>query len=140
MTRILIAIDSTFFLPLIGDYLATLHSDQNVTVRVLHVVEPLEGSSGWPNDQCQIDAEELVVTVVQKLRERCAKISFEGDVVLGHPKEVILDQAATWKADLILMGSHGRRGVNRFLLGSVSAAVATHAHCSVVILRQFEAN
>jgi nucleotide-binding universal stress UspA family protein len=33
------------------------------------------------------------------------------------------------------MGSHGRRGINRFLLGSVSEAVAAHAHCSVEIIR-----
>ena len=42
-----------------------------------------------------------------------------------------------WNAsyDLIVVGSHGRRGFRRFLLGSVSEAVAMNAHCSVVVVR-----
>jgi len=53
----------------------------------------------------------------------------------GTPKELILEEAQRWGADIIVMGSHGRRGINRFLLGSVSEAVAAHAHCSVEIIR-----
>lgn len=51
-------------------------------------------------------------------------------------KELILSEAAEWNADLIVVGSHGRRGVSRVLLGSVSEAVALHAQCSVEIIRQ----
>jgi nucleotide-binding universal stress UspA family protein len=51
------------------------------------------------------------------------------------PKERILSEATKWGADLIVVGSHGRRGVNRFLLGSVSEAVALHANCSLEIIR-----
>lgn len=54
----------------------------------------------------------------------------------GHAEEVILDEAEKWGADLIVLGSHGYSGWQRFLLGSVSNAVATHAHCSVEIVRQ----
>lgn len=54
---------------------------------------------------------------------------------LGEPRTAILDAAKTWGADLIVLGSHGRRGLDRFLLGSVSEAVATHAHCSVEVIR-----
>ncbi|HSE22464.1 MAG TPA: universal stress protein [Pyrinomonadaceae bacterium] len=53
----------------------------------------------------------------------------------GNPKEVILEEAKKWNADLIVVGSHGRRGFKRFLLGSVSEAVAMNAHCSVVVVR-----
>lgn len=56
-------------------------------------------------------------------------------VLSGNPKEVILEEAKKWNADLIVVGSHGRRGFKRFLLGSVSEAVAMNAHCSVVIVR-----
>jgi nucleotide-binding universal stress UspA family protein len=52
------------------------------------------------------------------------------------PKEIILQNAEEWGADLIVCGSHGRRGLSRFLLGSVSEAVASHAKCSVEIIRQ----
>jgi nucleotide-binding universal stress UspA family protein len=54
---------------------------------------------------------------------------------LGEPCGVILDTAKKWGADLIVLGSHGRRGLDRFLLGSVSEAVAIHAACSVQVVR-----
>jgi nucleotide-binding universal stress UspA family protein len=57
-------------------------------------------------------------------------------VPAATPKELILSEAAEWEADLIVVGSHGRRGVNRLVLGSVSEAVALHANCSVEIIRR----
>jgi nucleotide-binding universal stress UspA family protein len=53
----------------------------------------------------------------------------------GNPKAVILEEAKNWNADLIVVGSHGRRGIKRLLLGSVSEAVAMKAPCSVVVVR-----
>mgnify|MGYP000974779602 CR=1 FL=1 len=57
----------------------------------------------------------------------------------GIAKSVILDEAEKWGADLIVVGSHGYKGMQRFLLGSVSQAVATHATCSVEIVRAKQA-
>jgi nucleotide-binding universal stress UspA family protein len=54
---------------------------------------------------------------------------------LGRPKEAIVDTAEQWPADLIVMGSHGRHGVGRFLLGSVSLSVLSQAPCSVAIVK-----
>ena len=48
---------------------------------------------------------------------------------------MIVEEAERWGADLILVGSHGYGSVKRFMLGSVSQAVATHAPCSVEIVR-----
>ena len=53
----------------------------------------------------------------------------------GSPKQVIVEQAEQWGADLIVVGCHGFGPVKRFLLGSVSQAVAVHAPCSVEIVR-----
>ncbi|MFN7948088.1 MAG: universal stress protein [Blastocatellia bacterium] len=53
----------------------------------------------------------------------------------GKAEEVILDEADRWGANLIVLGSHGYRGFKRFLLGSVSQNVASHAKCSVEIVR-----
>ncbi len=52
-----------------------------------------------------------------------------------EPKAVILDEASSWEADLIVVGSHGRHGMDRLLMGSVSEAVAFHANCSVEVVR-----
>ncbi len=51
-------------------------------------------------------------------------------------KEAIIEKAKEFKADLIVMGSHGRTGIERFLLGSVSQAVVSHAPCSVEIIKK----
>jgi|SRR5450432_1530850 nucleotide-binding universal stress UspA family protein len=54
---------------------------------------------------------------------------------IGEPRAVILDTAKAWRADLIVLGSHWRRGLDRLLLGSVSESVAIHADCSVEVVR-----
>jgi nucleotide-binding universal stress UspA family protein len=53
----------------------------------------------------------------------------------GDPKSKIPDAARDWRADLIVLGSHGRKGMGHFLIGSVSEAVARHADCSVEVVR-----
>ena len=52
----------------------------------------------------------------------------------GDPRQVIVDYANECRADLIVMGSHGKTGLDR-MLGSVSDSVARHAPCSVEIVR-----
>jgi len=57
-------------------------------------------------------------------------------VLAASPKEVILQEAAAWPADWIVLGSHGSSGLSRFLIGSTSETVATHAVCSVEVVRK----
>ncbi len=53
----------------------------------------------------------------------------------ASPEECILDTAAKSSTDLIILGSRGKKGVERFLLGSVASKVASYASCSVLIVR-----
>jgi nucleotide-binding universal stress UspA family protein len=66
-----------------------------------------------------------------------AEAGFKAETLLreGDVRETILDTAQEWKADLIVIGSRGRSGVQRLLLGSVAEPVARHAPCSVEIVR-----
>lgn len=52
----------------------------------------------------------------------------------GSPGSAICDQAKTWQADLIMVGSHGRKGLGEIFLGSVSNYVIHHAPCSVMVV------
>ncbi|HHE32434.1 MAG TPA: universal stress protein [Chlorobaculum parvum] len=54
----------------------------------------------------------------------------------GEPKEVIISQAEQWGADLIVMGSHGRSGLMRLMMGSVAEAVYRSASIPVLLIKQ----
>lgn len=61
-----------------------------------------------------------------------------GQVLPGSPQSVILEEAEKWKADLIVVGSHGYGTWHRLILGSVSQAIVLHANCSVEVVRRCE--
>ena len=69
------------------------------------------------------------------LKQAGLKLQDRQPIPLDDPRNVILALAQTWPADLIVLGSHGRRGWDRFLMGSVAEGVAVHAHCSVEVIR-----
>ena len=68
--------------------------------------------------------------ILQNRGFRSQGISTEGD-----PETAITDYAKKWGADLIVVGSHDRSRVERFLLGSVSESIVKHAPCSVLIIK-----
>ena len=78
-------------------------------------------------------ARELVERIANELRSTGFKV--DTAVEVGDIREKIIDSAAEWGADLIVVGSHGRSGIPRLLLGSVAEFVARHAKCSVEIVR-----
>jgi len=81
-----------------------------------------------------------VAAAAATLRRCCPQASVSTVVKPGDPKYALIDLADDWEeegtktADCIFLGARGVRGVERFLLGSVSTAVAMNAHCSVEIV------
>lgn len=57
-----------------------------------------------------------------------------GTVRVGSPAHVILNVAREWDADLVVLGTHGRRGLPRFFLGSVAETVLRKAPCSALVI------
>lgn len=70
-----------------------------------------------------------------KSSENTSQLEITGEILEGSPKKLIVEEAAKWGADLIVLGSHGRGAIGRAFLGSVSLAVISHAKCSVEIVR-----
>lgn len=81
-------------------------------------------------------AEKIVEKAATVIRNKNPELTIETAVIEGTPKNVILDEAESFGADLIILGSHGYGAIDRFLLGSVSQSVALHAKCSVEIVRK----
>ena len=81
-------------------------------------------------------AEAVIESAMRKLKEASEKtLKISHEIIDGPPSQVIVEEAESWRADLIVMGSRGLGAWNRLLLGSVSSAVVHHAKCSVEIVR-----
>lgn len=104
-------------------------------LKVVHAIEPIEAIAAWPSEQYTKEAEQLVDWVTKRLSAAFPQLKVQGAVLEGFATEQIVDVAQAWGADLIVVGSHGKRGMTRFLMGSVSSAVVSHAPCSVLVLR-----
>lgn len=78
-------------------------------------------------------AHELVASVREAfLKEGCAVMA---EVLTGHPSHTIICHAEKHRAEVVVVGSRGLTGQDRFLLGSVSESVVRHAPCSVLVIR-----
>jgi nucleotide-binding universal stress UspA family protein len=144
MKKILLAIDDSKFSEAATQLLVEQARPNETEVRVLHVVEPpsllvAREMGGYDPEMERVweaetkKSEALVASTAAKLTAK--GINATGAVEQGHAKSKILDMGEQWPADLIVMGSHGRKGLERFLMGSVSETVARHAVCSVEIAR-----
>lgn len=84
-----------------------------------------------------LDHAREAATKAQKLMEQAGlKSSIEVPLEWDIPSRMILAEAEKWHAHMIVLGSHGRRGFDRWTMGSVSEAVALNAGCSVEVIRE----
>jgi nucleotide-binding universal stress UspA family protein len=145
--KILLAVDGSEYSRKAANEIARRPWPAGSTVEILSVIESLyfPVTDTWAVPETSyVEAEAALKEQTQtaindaekQIRERQGTaLEIITKVVEGHPVSKILDEAESWGADLIVLGSHGYRGLKRFLLGSVSNAVASHAHCSVEIVR-----
>ena len=144
--KILLAIDDSKFSEAAIQMVVAQARPQDTEVRVLHVLLPPSlllgremGGGGYDPELETIwkaqreQAKALVTKTTGMLRASGFNVTSTLDE--GDPKSRIIDVASEWNADLIVLGSHGRKGLDRFLMGSVAESVARHANCSVEIVR-----
>jgi nucleotide-binding universal stress UspA family protein len=87
-------------------------------------------------DQVRERREQLAQVLVERGRDEGVEVSFL--VWTGDPGDEIVEAARSERADMVLVGSHGRGAVGRFFLGSVSEHVVRHAPCPVLVVRPME--
>jgi len=139
MTNVLLAIDGPVYGKVILDFVANHQWVPGTNFKIIHSIELPSGIDAWPEGR--FDGKELKTTkdllteMTAKLEKSLPKANVSYSICYGSPKEQILNEATTWPAHMIVMGSHGRPGLQHFLLGSVSLSVMMHAHCSTIIVR-----
>jgi nucleotide-binding universal stress UspA family protein len=135
--KILIGIEDSIFSENAARFVAQRPWHSGTQVRLISAVEmdPMSGYVELEKSEIYNQASEVIDRAVAILRGGGAEFEITTKIVEGNPKHVILDEADHWNPDLIVVGSHGRSGLGRFLLGSVSQAIALHAPCSVEIVR-----
>jgi nucleotide-binding universal stress UspA family protein len=118
---------------------------EGTTVKIISVPElpvlvgefPYYDPEQWKDmaNKMEAQARENVKNAGTALEKTGVQIETEVTDPKDSPAGAIVEAADDWRADLIVMGSHGRRGLDRIVLGSVSESVALHAHCSVEVVR-----
>ena len=139
--KILVGIDDSKFSKNLVCALVTQFRTENAEILALHVLEPVEPVA--PPEMSQGYAPELedqkkpAFALLEGIADELRKAGFSARtaVEIGDVRETIIGRATAWDANLILIGSHGKRGIRNFLLGSVAESVARHAKCSVEIVR-----
>jgi len=139
--KILVGIDDSKFSEAALRAVASQFRPPNVEICVLHVIQPItfsvppQMSAKYAPEleEQQKEARALVEWAGTTLRAAGFKVDTR--VETGDVRLKIIDVAAEWNADLIIVGSHGRGGLPRLLLGSVAEFVARNAKSSVQIVR-----
>jgi nucleotide-binding universal stress UspA family protein len=145
--KILIGVDGSPYSDAAIDEVARRVWPEGSEVRVVHAFElPLSPTPEvWAmpaNYYEQLDhalrsqSQSIVEEAVEKLKAGSGEsLKVDSEIIPGSPRAALIDEAARWKADLIVVGSHGYPTWERFLLGSVSQSVVSHANCSVEVVR-----
>lgn len=139
--KVLMAVDDSGFAEDLLRAVVVGIRHENTEVMVLHVLQPVEPVP--PPEMAQGYAPELedekqpARTLVERIAGelRGVELTAQTEVLIGDVTKTILDRAAEWRADLIMVGSHGQRSIRDFLLGSVAESVARRAGCSVAVVR-----
>jgi nucleotide-binding universal stress UspA family protein len=139
--KVLLGIDDSSFSDTVVQAIATQLKREAIEILVLHVLEPTvaeavpEMSAGYAPEL--EDEKQPAQVMVRRIADKLRVIGFKAEtsVEIGDPEVRILEVAAAWPADLVVVGSHGHTGIRDLLLGSVSESVARHAKCSVEIVR-----
>lgn len=137
--KILVAVDGEPIAAHAADIGAELARLAGAEMAFIHVIDPALVNAADTGIQPDVflasakeEARKLIEGFRKRLPEQLTALEF---VQIGTPPTEIANAAKDWPADLIVIGSHGRGGLKRALLGSVAEGVMRHAPCPVLVVR-----
>jgi len=137
--KILIAVDSEPIAAHAADIGGELARLAGAEVAFVHVIDPELVNAADTGIQPAVfaamakdEARKLIGEFQMRLPQPATALEF---VQIGSPVGEVVKAAQDWPADLIVIGSHGRGGLKRALLGSVAEGVMRQAHCPVLVVR-----
>jgi nucleotide-binding universal stress UspA family protein len=142
--RILCCVDLSDFSPAVADYAVSLARRLDAGVLFAYVAPSLSQYVGFHVPPSSIDSfvNEIVAgaegAMNKFIAEHCQGVPCQGRIITGYAAEEILALAAAENFDMIVMGTHGRKGIDRILFGSVAEKVVKSAKCPVLTIRPSE--
>jgi nucleotide-binding universal stress UspA family protein len=140
--KILIAVDDSPHSERAVNFVSRMRWPAGSRVIVVTVVQPVASAlagtygGGGPDPAGEHKHCEEIVTRAEGVL-RAAGFATEGHVAEGgDPRDALVELARSERVDLLIVGSHGRTGLAKLMLGSVSSHIVTHAPCSVLVVKQ----
>lgn len=141
--HILVAVDGSDTSNLAFQEALNLAQELGATLRLIHVIDQYFSAMGTIDYVTYIKAiKDHAQSILSKLKERAqdARVKTETKIIeinehAPRISEKIIEESITCKADLIVIGTHGRHGFSRFILGSVAEGVIRMATIPVLLIR-----
>ena len=139
--KVLCAVDFSEYSPMVADYANMVAGCAGAEVLVVYVAPSLSQYVGFhvPPSSIESFVGEIVTgaedTMNEFVRENFKDLNVTGKVVTGYPAEEILAIAKAEGCDMIVMGTHGRKGIDRILFGSVAEKVVKSSPAPVLTVR-----
>ncbi|GAD53664.1 universal stress protein [Halarchaeum acidiphilum MH1-52-1] len=115
-----------------------LAKQYGATLHIVHTVDPDTLPTSVSSISLEEEFEEMGEDLVERAREEAEDegLTVETEIVSGSPEKHIVDYAAEHGIDLIVIGTHGRRGLDRVLSGSVTEKVVRNADVPVLVIHR----
>lgn len=142
--KIVVPVDLNKHTDKLVDYALSIAKAFDAEVAFFHAVEFMTmgemalGNSGYDdqNTTQKDSAREALAGIVNEASSKCRKCTSE--VVIGDIVDEILDYTKKEQGNLIIIGTHGKRGLEKILLGSVAERVLKGAHCPVLVMNPYK--
>jgi universal stress protein A len=133
---IVVPIDFSEYQQPVLDLATSLARASDARLVIVHVADPARtyGESSVYAEVAE-PQRELMAGKLRQVRPHSPDVDFEHRYLTGTPADAIVDCAKELNADYVVMGTHGRTGISRVLMGSVAEAVVREAPCPVMTIK-----